>query len=428
MQSIRLTSVGELDEKQITKISDVSKDQWTAFLAAFFGWLLDGFDFSILTFLLIDVQHSFTVDRTLAGALGSVTLIFRLAGGLGGGTLADRFGRKLPLILSIVWISIFSLLSGFSATYLMLFICRALFGIGMGGVWAAGLPLVLEHWPMKMRGLISGILVGGFAWGYMLAAFVFSYVYPLVSHLSIPGWRFMFWFAASPVLLVFWIRSQVSESPIWLAHRMAPVDMLRLKRLSIVRIFQRDLIGTTIQTAIILSVFMISYYSMTFWYPTFLRELKLSPLRFLIALNFGGVLGTAFWGRISETRLGRRGTVSLGAVGVLLALPLFLSVGGSWMLPGAFFMGFFGIGLWGIAPLYLAERFPTQTRAVGSGFAYHAGAAVGSLAPAFIGHLQDEGFTLVRSMTTCIGIATVFVALIIWIGPETRGRSFATGR
>src|ERR1700723_3159230 len=109
MQSIRLTSVGELDEKQITKISDVSKDQWTAFLAAFFGWLLDGFDFSILTFLLIDVQHSFTVDRTLAGALGSVTLIFRLAGGLGGGTLADRFGRKLPLIFSIVWISIFSL-------------------------------------------------------------------------------------------------------------------------------------------------------------------------------------------------------------------------------------------------------------------------------------------------------------------------------
>ena len=121
----------------------LSSDQRRAFLAAFLGWMLDGFDYTSLTFVLVDIQRSFTVDNTLAGALGTVTLMFRLVGGAAAGTVADRWGRKLPLILSILWFSIFTLLSGFSTSYAMLFAFRALFGIGMGGEWAAGMPLAL---------------------------------------------------------------------------------------------------------------------------------------------------------------------------------------------------------------------------------------------------------------------------------------------
>ena len=69
------------------------------------GWVLDGFDFTILTFLLVDIQRSFTVDKALAGALGTITLIFRVAGGIGAGTAADRWGRKGPLMFSILWYS-----------------------------------------------------------------------------------------------------------------------------------------------------------------------------------------------------------------------------------------------------------------------------------------------------------------------------------
>ena len=119
----------------------VTREQWKAFFATFLGWLLDGFDFTIMTFILIDIQDSFTVDRALAGALGTVTLLFRLVGGFGAGVAADRWGRKLPLMLSILWFSIFAFLSGFSTSYAMLFAFRALFGIGMGGEWAAGMPL-----------------------------------------------------------------------------------------------------------------------------------------------------------------------------------------------------------------------------------------------------------------------------------------------
>src|SRR3954465_2811426 len=152
----------------IVEARALSPDQRRAFFAAFFGWMLDGFDYTILTFVLLDIQRSFTIDKTLAGALGTVTLIMRLVGGAAAGTLADRYGRKLPLMLSVLWFSLFAFLSGFSTSYAMLFALRALFGIGMGGEWAAGMPLVLEHWPARLRGLASGLMLGGWYWGYLL--------------------------------------------------------------------------------------------------------------------------------------------------------------------------------------------------------------------------------------------------------------------
>jgi SHS family lactate transporter-like MFS transporter len=174
-----------------------------------------------------------------------------------------------------------------------------------------------------------------------------------------------------------------------------------------------------------MSVFMFSYYSISFWYPTFVRDASLSPLRYLVALNVGGILGTATWGRLSETKLGRRGAISLAAIGGACAVPIFvLSHIPSALLLGAFLTGVCGIGTWGMAPSYLTERFPTAARAVGPGFAYHAGAAVGSLTPTLIGALQDRGMSLGSAMGECIAVAGILLAATVWLGPETRGRSF----
>src|SRR6202041_125399 len=407
-------------------LRDVTTDQWHAFFGAFLGWAMDGFDFSILTFLLIDIQHSFTVDRSLAGALGTVTLMFRLVGGMGAGTAADRFGRKVPLMLSILWISLFSLLSGFSTNYAMLFAFRALFGIGMGGVWAAALPLALEHWPKNLRGAVSGMLMSGFNWGYILAALVFQFVYPLFGETKYAGWRVLFWVASLPVLLVFWIRARVRESPVWLESRGNLKGTSQKDRLAIVGIFQRKLIVTTIQTSLMMAAFMFSYYSIIFWYPTFLRDAKLPPLLYLVVLNLGGVMGTVLWGRASETKLGRRGAISLAALIGVLVIPIFVASHlPITLLLGGFITGSCAIGIFGVAPAYLSERFPTAARAVGPGFAWHAGAAVGSLTPTFIGVLQDRGVPLPDAMGVCMAVAGVLVIATMWLGPETRGRSFS---
>jgi MFS transporter, SHS family, lactate transporter len=403
----------------------VNREQWKAFLATFAGWVLDGFDATIITFVLIDIQQSFAVDKALAGALGTVTLFFRLIGGVAAGAVADRWGRKLPLMLSILWFSLFAFLSGFSTSYAMLFAFRALFGIGMGGEWAAGMPLALEHWPAHLRGTASGLLQGGFSWGFILSALIFHYVYPLFDHRPDLGWRVMFWVGVIPALLVLWIRTGVSESPVWLDRQRHLRQRPEKKKVSLLHIFRGDLGAITVQCCLLMGALMFSYYSVSFWYPTFLRETGLEPLRYLVALNLGGIAGAALWGRLSETRLGRRGAITVASLMGILSIPLYLLTSNPTVLfLGSLVMGMGAPGMWGVVPSYLTERFPTVVRGVGSGFAYHAGAAIGSVTPALIGRLQDRGFALTTAMSALIAASGLIVILSIWLGPETRGREF----
>jgi MFS transporter, SHS family, lactate transporter len=409
----------------------ISAEQWRAFFATFLGWVVDAFDYNMLAFVLIDIQKSFTVDRTLAGALATVTLVMRLFGGVIAGSAADKWGRKLPMMLSILWFSLFAFLSGFSTSYGMLFAFRALFGIGMGGEWTSGMPLLLEHWPARYRGIASGLLLGGWYWGYLLAAMAFHFLYPLFQSMPDVGWRAMFWLAVLPAFITLWIRTGVRESPVWLARQKRLKEAgkdgkaIAEPKISLVRIFQGDLLVTTIHTTALIGAFMCSFYSISQWYPTFLREAGRTALPFMIAFNVGAIVGTAVWGRLSETRLGRRGAATITALIGVAAIPLYLHAGATIpMMIGAWMMGTFGCGIWGMAPAYVTERYPTATRGVGPGFCYHAAAAIGSIMPLLIGHLQDGGMTVANAMTIPIAVSLSSSAILIWLGPETRGRQF----
>jgi len=407
----------------------VTGDQWRAFWAVFLGWIVDSFDFNILAFIVIDIQKSFTVDRALAGALGTVTLIMRLVGGTIAGTMADKWGRKLPLMLSVLWFSLFAFLSGFAPSYALLFAIRALFGLGMGGEWAAGMPLVLEHWPARLRGLASGLLLGGWYWGYLLAAAAFTFVYPLFSHTPDLAWRVMFWVCIVPALFTLWIRARVQESPVWLERQRrlkATGSLASESTLSLTRIFQPNLIGTTIQTTLVIGSFMCIYYSLNFWYPTVLRDAgRPNLLPFLAAFNIGAILGTATWGRLSEGWLGRRGAFTATLILGPASLPFFLYGGSTESLVlGALMMGFFGMGVWGMAPAYTVERFPTEVRGVGPGFCYHAGSAIGAAMPYILGAAQDRGISAVNGMSAAMVTSAILAGIAVWSGPETRGRDF----
>jgi SHS family lactate transporter-like MFS transporter len=406
----------------------LTADQRRAFIAAYLGWTLDGFDFSILTFLLVDIQRSFTVNSALAGALGTVALMFRVVGGVGAGTAADKWGRKGPLMFSIAWYSVFAFLSGFSTSYAMLFVCRALFGIGMGGVWSAGMPLAIEHCPPHVRGRVSGLLQGGYAMGVILAAALYQFGYPLVSDRP-DGWRVLLWVGITPAFLVIWIMRYVKESPVWLERQRHLRDAQQRDSMSLARLFGRDLRPIVIHSTLLMASLLFLYNSITFWYPTLLDQMDRDRLPYQMAFQVGGITGGLLFGRLSETALGRRGAAALSTIVGVAVTPLFLfSSSTAGLLIGAAIMGTFGTGNFGVVPGYLSERFPTAARAVGAGFSYQAGAALASMGPTIIGNLHDRGMALSSAMALCIAVSGLLVLLLVWLGPETRGRELRPDR
>lgn len=406
---------------------DLTSKQRKAFLTTFFAWVLDAFDFTILTFVLVNIQQSFSVNSALAGLLGTVTLMFRVIGGIGAGTAADRWGRKPPIIFSIAWFTAFAFLSGLSTSYVMLFAFRGLFGIGMGGMWAAGVPLALEHLPQKLRGIGSGLLQGGFSFGFMLSSLVYQLGWPLVGGNPDWGWRLMLWAGVLPAIVVLAVMFTVDESPVWLEQqRQRLAAGGGPPRFSVGRLFDRDLRWVTIHTSLLMATFIFSYHSITFWYPTLLASWKLAPLPYLIALNAGGLLGSIILGQLSQTRLGRRGAPTLGMIVGVLSAPIYLwSSDPTLLLVGALMVGLGASGAWGIVPGYLSERFPTEARAVGTGFAYHVGAGLGAFTPFLIGWLRDGGVPLANAMLGSIAVAGVLVLIMLWLGPETRGKQLS---
>ena len=312
------------DQAEVPWYRQVSAQQWKTFLTTFAAWTLDSFDFTILTFVLTDIQQSFSVNRALAGLLGTVTLLFRVVGGIGAGTLADRYGRKGPILFSIGWYTVFAFLSGLSTSYVMLFAFRGLFGIGMGGMWAAGMPLALEHWPAKLRGIASGILQGGYSAGFLLSSLVYQLGYPLISDRPEWAWRLMLWAGVVPGLIIFALMRRVPESPVWLERQRELRAQGVAQRLSLARLFDRDLIWVTLHTSLLMGGFVSMYQTTTFWYPTLLTQLKLQPLAFLLLLNAGGLIGSVALGALSERWGGRRGAATLGVVLGLLSAPVYL--------------------------------------------------------------------------------------------------------
>src|SRR5438045_7946184 len=143
----------------------------------------------------------------------TLTLAMRPVGAFIFGLLGDRFGRRIPLMIDIIFYSFMELLTAFAPNYTTLLIFRALYGIGMGGEWGLGASLAMESLPTQARGLFSGILQQGYAFGYLLAAVVYGVVFPFF------GWRGLFVVGALPAFLVLYIRAKVPEYPSWLREK-----------------------------------------------------------------------------------------------------------------------------------------------------------------------------------------------------------------
>src|SRR5215211_8625961 len=214
-----------------------TKDQWYAYIAAWAGWTLDAFDFTAFLLIMAPIAKEFGVPVSEVAAVLTITLWLRLVGATANGWLADRIGRKTPLMISIIWYSVCNFFAGLSPSFFILFLFRALLGIGMGAEWPAGAALAMETWPIRSRGFMSGVLQGSWSIGFLLSSVIYGLFYDVI------GWRGMLWIGILPALSVVYIRYFVKEPEVWVENRRLQREENREVRAPLLKIFQRGMIA-----------------------------------------------------------------------------------------------------------------------------------------------------------------------------------------
>ncbi len=403
-------------------LKSLSRDQRRTFLACFLGWTLDALDFFLLTFVLARVADDFgrTVSQT-AFAI-TITLLMRPAGALIFGLLAEKFGRRVPLMIDIIFYSVMELLTAFAPNFTVFIILRALFGIGMGGEWGLGASLTMESLPPAARGVCSGILQQGYAFGYLLAALTYWIVFPIF------GWRGLFVAGALPALLVIYIRARVPESPVWQRDRKQVREPIRLGALL------RQHWGLFVYAVLLMTAFNYMSHGTQDLYPTFLEKQRgfdvAAKSMITIVYAIGAICGGTIIGALSQS-WGRRRCVILSALLGALLIPLWVFVPNTAVLVlGGFLMQFMVQGAWGVVPVHLNELSPSALRGTFPGLAYQLGNMAAAFAAQQQAWLAEHFFS--RNGSPNYGLTMAMVELVVFcaiillaaVGPEARGKEF----
>ena len=401
------------------------KKHWHIIFAATAGWALDAFDFTILLFLIPHLGKVFNVGLPQMALVVTATGFAKIAGTIGWGFAADRYGRKLAFMAAVLWFSCASGLSGLAWSYASFMAMRILFGMGFGGEWTASVSLLMETVPEKIRPLASGIMVAGYEVGYMLAALAFHFLFPVL------GWRWMFFLGIAPALLTLFLRRNVKESSDW-------KEQQRSKQ-------PGDGLATFVFNPAVAQAWAFSaglnfmLWAVQVLYPTFLLTVHHldsgTIFPFIIAYSIGSVIGKPLSG-YAASRLGERATITTFLTIVIPATALYTLVSSHFLMGvGAFCMGMFANGLFGILPLYQARRFPVKGRATGIGISY-AMTSISVIAPYVIA-LVTPSMGLKFGMASFIaGGALIVIAISIFntarwmpkdLADDTEAAAFGAG-
>ncbi|AZV94045.1 MFS transporter [Pseudomonas sp. S 311-6] len=402
--------------------SELSPKERKTFIAAFGGWALDALDFMVFTFVITTLITLFNIDRTQAGMLGTVTLLFSAVGGWLAGILADRYGRVRVLQATILWFSLCTVLIGFAQNFEQVFVLRALQGLGFGGEWAVGSVLMGEIVRTQYRGRAVGTVQSGWAIGWGLAALLYTVAFSVLPEDW--AWRSLFWIGVIPALLVLYIRRHVPEPEIF--ERTKKEQASRGERSSPWKIFSPALLKTTVLSAILCTGVQGGYYAVTTWLPTFLKsERQLSVVGtggYLMVIILGSFIGYIVGAYLTD-RLGRRANLLIFAVISCISVYAYtqFQLSNEQMLYLGFPLGFAASGIFSGMGAYLTELFPSDVRATGQGFAYNFGRGVGALFPSLVGYLSGvTGLGMAIGIFAGTAYAVVLVTALLL--PETKGR------
>ncbi|GJG98753.1 MFS transporter [Cupriavidus pauculus] len=404
--------------------ADLSRDGKRAFNASFAGWATDAFDFMVFSFVMASLIELWGLDRSKAGLLSTVTLIFSSIGGWIAGTLADRYGRVKVLQWTILWFSFSTLAIGFAQNFEQIFVLRALQGLGFGGEWAVGAVLVGEIVAPQHRGKAVGLVQSGWAIGWGAAAILYSVAFSVLPE-SV-AWRSLFWVGILPALLVLYVRKHVSEPQVFLDD----TARRNIERPTIWVIFSAPMLRRTVLAALLCTGIQGGFYAMSTWLPAYLRiERHLSVFNtgaYLFVIIAGSFCGYVVGAYLADL-WGRRRNFILFSLLSMTSVCLYLSVPFSdqQMLWLGFPLGFSSCGIFSGVGAYLTELYPSECRANGQSFTYNFGRGVGALFPSLVGMLSHTT-SLATAISIFSGAAYGIVLLMVLLLPETKGASLGS--
>lgn len=399
---------------------EVTRKEWNALGAGFFGFALDAFDVMVYAFALTTILKEWGLTPVEAGFLATVTLFSSAVGGIGAGAVADKLGRRKGIMVTIFLFTIFTGLSGLTQSLVQLAIARTILGLGMGGQWTAGVLLVSETWSAKHRGKAIGIMQSGWAFGYVMAAVAAMFVLPVW------GWRALFIIGVIPgIILLLWITFAVEETEMWEQTRHLKKDA----SMGFSQIFRPDLLRYTVVITLASTFLMFAYWGLFTWLPGYLSTpvdkggAGLSILKsssFMIPTMLGAWVGYVTYGFFAD-RFGRRPVFAAYLVVAAVLVYFYGSVRdlNTILLMGPF-VGLFGSGAFSGFGAICSESFPTRARGIGTGFTYNVGRMISAVSPMVIGY-----FAGIYGMGSALGLTSlsyILAGATIFLIPESKGR------
>jgi SHS family lactate transporter-like MFS transporter len=383
------------------------------------GWVLDAFDFFVMVFLFDTLAEHFHVSKASVVYTLTLTLAMRPLGALFFGSLADRFGRKRPLIFCVLYFSLLTTLSGLAPNYTFFVVCRALYGVGMGGYWGIGASYAMESSPRRFRGVLSGMLQAGYPMGYLLAAVAMQTLAPLF------GWRSVFFVGVPVAVLIVVLTLVAPESEAWKQHQPKSMVQIFNSLLQHKRMF--------FYLLLMMTVLLCLSHGTQDLYPDFLKSIPGIASKTVLGMkslygipivyNIGAIVGALVFGQLSQ-KIGRRNAIMLALGLALLSIPAWAfgtSLGV--LVAGSYLMQTGVQGAFGVIPAHLNELSPDAVRSLFPGIVYQLGVLFASPATAVEFNLRDHfGYPWALTMFE-VGVIILMI-VIFWFGPEARDRSF----
>lgn len=437
----------------------LSARDWKAFFASWLGYLLDGFDFVLITLVLTDIQSDLGLSAVQAASLVSAAFLSRWIGGIALGAAADRYGRRIAMVASIVLFAVGTAGCGLSWGYTSLFVARLVVGLGMAGEYTASATYIIESWPTGLRNRASGFMLSGYGAGTIIASQVYKYVVPAY------GWRVLFWLGLIPVVVALWLRRVLPEAGDWQREvagrppartmvgvlyrgRLAPLNWILTAAVSVALyllfagsaggwkwplgvlvvagfvVFLAQFAGGRLATLLAVTVIVFCAFLYTWpiqsMLPTYLKtDLGYSASTVATVLLWAGVgriLGNWLSGFVGD-RFGTRAAYAVTLlVSILATLPLLAVGSGTAVLVGAvlFVQQALSQGISGILPKYVTGYLGTGERAAGLGFIYNIGALGGAVAPILAAQISGRislGSALVLLTVALTAITAALVGL-----------------